>query len=299
MSKVRTRFAPSPTGYMHIGNLRTALYEYLIAKHDGGDFILRIEDTDQQREVAGAVDMIYDVLDKTGLHYDEGPDKPGDVGCLLYTSYRVVEKLGLSGFNQLKVQVSLQLDNYSHKDKEVDYNYPFQKHDTHHQIMEKMSSLYDQTIRSTIELIDLKVFLKVIQALYNANHIIIFSSIGNYFMAECFQQNMLELGLRIDVAKERYYQHWYAYSCQKGDVVMLISYAGRTPHMSDIVQILKEKGVTMILISSTIEIPFAKDVDYHLYFSPYEDSEEKIDVYKRQAQMHRYIKIYFEYQMKK
>ena len=68
MSKVRTRFAPSPTGYMHIGNLRTALYEYLIAKHDGGDFILRIEDTDQQREVAGAVDMIYDVLDKTGLH---------------------------------------------------------------------------------------------------------------------------------------------------------------------------------------------------------------------------------------
>lgn len=142
--------------------------------------------------------------------------------------------------------------------------------------MEKMSSLYDQTIRSTIELIDLKVFLKVIQALYNANHIIIFSSIGNYFMAECFQQNMLELGLRIDVAKERYYQHWYAHSCQKGDVVMLISYAGRTPHMNEIVQILKEKGVTMILISSTIEIPFAKDVDYHLYFSPYEDSEEKI-----------------------
>lgn len=192
------------------------------------------------------------------------------------TIYRVVEKLGLSGFNQLKVQVSLQLDNYSHKDKEVDYNYPFQKHDTHHQIMEKMSSLYDQTIRSTIELIDLKVFLKVIQALYNANHIIIFSSIGNYFMAECFQQNMLELGLRIDVEKERYYQHWYAHSCQKGDVVMLISYAGRTPHMNEIVQILKEKGVTMILISSTIEIPFAKDVDYHLYFSPYEDSEEKI-----------------------
>lgn len=80
MSKVRTRFAPSPTGYMHIGNLRTALYEYLIAKHDGGDFILRIEDTDQEREVEGAVDIIYDVLEKTGLNYDEGPDKPGDCG---------------------------------------------------------------------------------------------------------------------------------------------------------------------------------------------------------------------------
>ena len=80
MKKVRTRFAPSPTGYMHIGNLRTALYEYLIAKHENGDFLLRIEDTDQEREVEGAVDIIYDVINQTGLHYDEGPDKPGDCG---------------------------------------------------------------------------------------------------------------------------------------------------------------------------------------------------------------------------
>ena len=84
MAKVRTRFAPSPTGYMHIGNLRTALYEYLIAKHDHGDFILRIEDTDQEREVEGAVDMIYKVMDQTGLGYDEGPNKPGGVHYLFY-----------------------------------------------------------------------------------------------------------------------------------------------------------------------------------------------------------------------
>lgn len=75
--KVRTRFAPSPTGYMHIGNLRTALYEYLIAKHDGGEFILRIEDTDQEREVEGAIDMIYNVIDQTGLVCDESPKNPG------------------------------------------------------------------------------------------------------------------------------------------------------------------------------------------------------------------------------
>ncbi len=80
MSKVRTRFAPSPTGYMHIGNLRTALYEYLIAKHDNGDFILRIEDTDQGRKVEDATDMIYRVMKQTGLSYDEGPDIPGEVG---------------------------------------------------------------------------------------------------------------------------------------------------------------------------------------------------------------------------
>ena len=80
MEKVRTRFAPSPTGRMHVGNLRTALYAYLIAKHEGGDFLLRIEDTDQERLVEGAVDIIYRTLEKAGLKHDEGPDKDGGVG---------------------------------------------------------------------------------------------------------------------------------------------------------------------------------------------------------------------------
>lgn len=80
MSKVRTRFAPSPTGRMHVGNLRTALYAYLITKHEGGEFILRIEDTDQERYVEGAVEIIYKTLEKTGLVHDEGPDRDGGVG---------------------------------------------------------------------------------------------------------------------------------------------------------------------------------------------------------------------------
>lgn len=80
MSKVRTRFAPSPTGRMHVGNLRTALYAYLIAKHEGGDFILRVEDTDQERFVEGALEIIYRTLEKTGLVHDEGPDKDGGFG---------------------------------------------------------------------------------------------------------------------------------------------------------------------------------------------------------------------------
>lgn len=78
--KIRTRYAPSPTGRMHVGNLRTALYEYLIARHEDGDFILRIEDTDQERFVEGALEIIYNTLEQTGLDYDEGPDKPGDCG---------------------------------------------------------------------------------------------------------------------------------------------------------------------------------------------------------------------------
>ena len=80
MTRVRTRYAPSPTGRMHVGNLRTALYAYLIAKHEGGDFLLRIEDTDQERYVEGAVEIIYKTLEDTGLVHDEGPDKDGGCG---------------------------------------------------------------------------------------------------------------------------------------------------------------------------------------------------------------------------
>ncbi len=80
MTKIRTRYAPSPTGKMHVGNLRSALYEFLIAKHAGGDFMLRIEDTDQERYVEGAVDIIYRTMKEAGLEHDEGPDKDGGVG---------------------------------------------------------------------------------------------------------------------------------------------------------------------------------------------------------------------------
>ncbi|MEG0832914.1 MAG: glutamate--tRNA ligase [Oscillospiraceae bacterium] len=80
MGRVRTRFAPSPTGYMHVGNLRTALYAYLLARKAGGSFVLRIEDTDRERLVEGATRIIYDTLTDAGLNWDEGPDKGGDYG---------------------------------------------------------------------------------------------------------------------------------------------------------------------------------------------------------------------------
>ncbi len=88
MGEVRTRFAPSPTGFMHIGNLRTALYEYLIARSQGGKFILRIEDTDQERYVEGAMDVVYDTLKATGISYDEGPGVGGDYGPYIQSERR-------------------------------------------------------------------------------------------------------------------------------------------------------------------------------------------------------------------
>ena len=88
MAVTRTRFAPSPTGYMHIGNLRTALYEYLIARSQGGQFILRIEDTDQERFVEGSMDVIYKTLEMTGITYDEGPGVGGDYGPYIQSERR-------------------------------------------------------------------------------------------------------------------------------------------------------------------------------------------------------------------
>jgi len=82
-SEIRTRFAPSPTGYIHIGNIRTALFAWLLAKHANGQFILRIEDTDKKREVIGSIEHIINCLQSLGLDYDEGPDKPGEYGPYL------------------------------------------------------------------------------------------------------------------------------------------------------------------------------------------------------------------------
>jgi glutamyl-tRNA synthetase len=92
MKQVRTRFAPSPTGYLHIGGLRTALYAWLYARKMGGVFILRIEDTDVNREVEGAKDVIYSTLKQTGLDYDEGPDVGGAYGPYIQSERRDIYK---------------------------------------------------------------------------------------------------------------------------------------------------------------------------------------------------------------
>ncbi len=191
------------------------------------------------------------------------------------TIYRVMEKLEINGLNQLKLQISESLKNNENL-KNIDYNYPFQKTNTHYQILTQMLELYDQTLKNTINLIDLDVLLHTVQALKKANNIYIFPSIGNYFMAESFQQNMLEIGVKVDVIKEAYYQHWHVQLCDENDIVMLISYAGRTPQIMDIVHDLNKKNIPIILISSTIHTPIDQFARYHLYFSSYENSEEKI-----------------------
>ena len=156
MKKVRTRFAPSPTGYMHIGNLRTALFEYLIAKKDGGDFILRIEDTDQGRKVEGAVVIIYDTLKTCGLNWDEGPDVGGNYGpyiqserLSMYKGYALdlIEKNGAHYCFCKECELEAQRKEAGDSFKFVD---PC-KNLTKEQIQEKLDHNEEYVIRQTIE----------------------------------------------------------------------------------------------------------------------------------------------------
>ncbi|MCD7840127.1 MAG: glutamate--tRNA ligase [Erysipelotrichaceae bacterium] len=140
---MRTRFAPSPTGYMHIGNLRTALYCYLIAKHNNGDFILRIEDTDQQREVEGAIDLIYEVLDETGLHYDEGPDKDGGHGPYIQSQRLEIYH------NHAQKLIQLKGAHYCFCQDEIEGEDPC-KHLSQSQIEERLANHEPYVIRQTI-----------------------------------------------------------------------------------------------------------------------------------------------------
>ena len=126
---------------------------------------------------------------------------------------------------------------------------------------------------------------KIVQKMYNANVIALFHSIGNFFMAECFRQNMLEIGKDVIVEKQIFYQTKVAETLKKGDLAIVISYANRTPHVEDFIRVMNKNQVTTVLISSTKESELSKLVDYHLYFASYEDSEEKIASFSSRASL--------------
>lgn len=192
------------------------------------------------------------------------------------TIYRLCKKLEVSGLTELKVQLSMQLDDYKKEDKSLDYNYPFKKNETQYQILTKMLELYNQTLTSTYNLIDNEKFRLALQELINAKRISIFPSSGNLYMAESFQSNMQEIGTIVQLGNTYYDQHWLACSMSLGDVVIVISYAARTPGIKEVVKTLKKQKAKIILISAIFEESISKYVDHHLYFSSYENSEEKI-----------------------
>lgn len=194
----------------------------------------------------------------------------------LSTIYRLCQKLEIPGLAQLKVLLSLQLEDYIKENTNLDYNYPFKKNETQHQILTKMLELYTQTLTSTYNLIDSEKFRLACQALVNAKRITIFPSSGNVFMAESFQSNMQEIGKLVQLGKTKYDQHWMSCAMDQEDVVILITYAARTPGIIDIVKKIKQQKAKIILISAIFEEQVSSYVDHHLYFSSYEDSQEKV-----------------------
>ncbi|HIU13693.1 MAG TPA: MurR/RpiR family transcriptional regulator [Candidatus Fimiplasma intestinipullorum] len=202
------------------------------------------------------------------------------------TVYRVINKLGLNGLNELKLRINADYESYLSEKKSVDYNYPFHKQNTPHQIMTKMIALYDQTLQSTLNLVDLDSLSKAVSLLEKSQRILIFPSIGNFFIAEGFRQNMMEIGVAVEIVKEKFYQHWISQSCTDRDLVMLITYACRTAYFVDLVQTLKAKGTKILLISSTFENRISSQADLHLYFASYEDSEEKIASFSSRLSLH-------------
>lgn len=201
------------------------------------------------------------------------------------TIYRIIDKLNLPGLQAFKSHIHFDREKYQKELVSVDYNYPFRINNTNYEIMNKMRSLYDQTLDSTLNLIDLEEYGKIIQKMYDAATIALFPSIGNYFMAESFRQNMLELGKNVLVEKQIFYQLKVAETLKKGDLAIVISYANRTPHVEDCIRIMKKNGVTTVLISSTKESELSKLVDYHLYFASYENHEEKIASFSSRASL--------------
>lgn len=202
------------------------------------------------------------------------------------TIYRVLEKLELNGIHELKLQISSQFDDYVKELQDVDYNYPFHKNNTHYQIMKKMYSLYEQSLKSTLNLIDLDIFIKIIHILYHAHQIIIFPSVRYEPIVSTFQQNMLEIGVKIEIANQSYYQHWLSQTFQKDDVVMIISYNNNTPMLLDITKKLKQTHAQTILISATYEEELSKLTDYHLHFPSYENTQEKIAPFSSRLSLH-------------
>lgn len=192
------------------------------------------------------------------------------------TIYRFLDKLELQGLYELKALLSSQFKEYQLEQKKTDYNYPFKESDTHFQIASKMSVLYNQTIASTKNLIDLDVLMKVVQEIDKAHHIAMFPTVGNINIAQNFQLNMKDLGKNVEVETVPYLQYISAVALKSQDVAIVISYANRGTAMLDIMKELKKNNVKIILISSTLPNELFPYATYHLFFCPYENTKEKI-----------------------
>jgi len=198
--------------------------------------------------------------------------------CFISTStiYRLCQKLDLSGLSELKVQISLSINEYLKEQSSLDYNYPIKQNETQHQIVLKLKELYEQTLVSSLNLIDLEQLRLIANVLKNAQHIDFYTSAGNMYFVENFKFQMQEIGTFINVPIEEYHQLLTASTSDENHIAIVVSFEGRGVIIKRIADMLKVNKTPIILISSTNENPLTKYANYHLYLSSNENHFNKI-----------------------
>lgn len=198
--------------------------------------------------------------------------------CFISTSsiYRLCKKVGLAGLAELKVQVSLSINEYLKEQNSLNFDYAFKQNETQNQVVLKMKELYEQTIQSSLNLIDLNTLKLVASILKKAIYIDFYTSAGNIYFAENFKFQMQEIGTFINVPIEEYHQLLTASTSDEKHVAIIVSFEGRGLITKNLANILKKNNTPIILISSTNDNPITKYADYHLYLSSNENHFNKI-----------------------
>lgn len=192
------------------------------------------------------------------------------------TIYRLCKKLKLNGLSQLKMVVSNSIRDYMKEKNGIDYNYPFSQNETQYQITVKMKELYEQTLTTLNNLIDLEQLRLIALALKKAKYIDIYTSAGNIYFAENFKFQMSEIGVVVNAPVEQYQQSLAAAASNEEHVAIVVSFEGRGMLVEQVMTLLKKNKTPIVLISSTTNKTMIQSSDYNLYLNPNENHYNKI-----------------------
>lgn len=192
------------------------------------------------------------------------------------TIYRLCDKLELSGLSELKVQVSGSLHDYLRKQEDFDYDYPVKQNQTQYQIIHQLQKVYDQTIISTLQLIDIDQLRLIVHHMKKAKSIDVYASAGNIYFAQNFQFQMQEIGVTIHVPEEEYLQRLCAANGDETHLAIVISFGGRGLLVEHLIHSLRERKTPIVLICGAKQNKYEKYTDYQLYMNPYENHYHKI-----------------------
>lgn len=191
------------------------------------------------------------------------------------TIYRLCEKLGLSGYSELKVKISHSMNDYMY-DEDFDFDFPVKQYQTHYEVMSKLKEDYEKTVQSTFQLFNLDQLRLAVMALKKAKYIDIYTSAGNIYFAENFKFQMQEIGKNVSVPIEEYQQRLSAAKSDKDHLAIIISFGGRNILSTILPHILKETNTPILLISSYDYHIKGVKVSSHLYMSSHENHYNKI-----------------------